>query len=80
MGIAGRPELHRLGLAFGNQIDEQVKTNVSIPGTLMNQHALNYDAVQDRNSMRRLVGEEVVEAPSRQRAMVRERVIHVCYI
>lgn len=47
---------------FGHQIDEQVKAKVSIPGTLMNQRALNYDAVQDRNSMQRLIGEEVVEA------------------
>ncbi|MFC1488512.1 PAS domain S-box protein, partial [Thermodesulfobacteriota bacterium] len=47
---------------FGNQIDQQVEAKVGIPGTLMNQRTLNYDAVQDRNSMRRLVEEDVVEA------------------
>lgn len=47
---------------FGNQIDQHFKAKVSIPGTLMNQLALNYDSVKDLNSMQRLIGEEVVDA------------------
>ena len=47
---------------FGNQIDQHFKDKISIPGTLMNQRTLNYDAVQDRNSMKQLIGEEVVDA------------------
>lgn len=47
---------------FGSQIDQHFKAKVSIPGTLMNQQALNYDSVKDLSSMQRLIGEEVVDA------------------
>jgi len=46
---------------FSREIDDGVRTKARIPGTLMAERALNYDAVRDLDAMSRLVGEDVVE-------------------
>ncbi|MBD3242717.1 MAG: response regulator [Chitinivibrionales bacterium] len=47
---------------FSREIDQRIAGKVSIPGTLMSHEALNYDIVRDREAMRNLVEQRIVEA------------------
>ncbi|MBN1916806.1 MAG: PAS domain S-box protein [Verrucomicrobia bacterium] len=47
---------------YSRELDTQVRTKMQIPGTLMAEQALNYDAVRDRAALERLVGENVEQA------------------
>ncbi len=47
---------------YGREIDRQVKTKMQIPGLLMAEQALNYEAVQDAAALERLIGEKVERA------------------
>ncbi len=47
---------------FSREIDQRIVGKVSIPGTLMSHEALNYDIVRDKEAMRNLVEQRIVEA------------------
>ena len=47
---------------FSDQVDDRILAKLRIPGTLMDQQQLSYETVRDKNALRRLVGEDIVEA------------------
>ena len=47
---------------YSSKIDAQIEATMQIPGTLMAQQALNYDAVRDSAAIQRLIGEQVERA------------------
>jgi len=47
---------------FSREIDRGVVTRAMLPGTLINQQALSYEAIEDKKAMYDLVREEVVES------------------
>ncbi len=47
---------------YSNKIDAQIEATMQIPGTLMAQQTLNYDAVRDPAAIQRLIGEQVERA------------------
>ncbi len=47
---------------FSAEIDARVRTNAQLPGKLMEQRILGFDAARDREAMRRLIGETLTEA------------------
>ncbi len=47
---------------YSREIDKRIHSNMQIPGVLMADQALNYDAVRDRDAIERLVGERVIRA------------------
>jgi len=49
-------------LRFARQIDDGLHLAVQIPGRLMNQQAIPYSMVRDREALSRLIGEEVIAA------------------
>lgn len=53
---------------FSAQVDEQVHTQITIPGILMQEQALRYPAVRDISAIKRLLQEDVVHALVLQRS------------
>ena len=47
--------------SFSEAVDKRIKTQVSIPGKLMDAGLLLFDSISDSDIMRQLVGEELIE-------------------
>lgn len=47
---------------FSDQVDRRIATEVQIPGHLMETGLLSYNSVENRETIRQLIGEEIIDA------------------
>jgi nitrogen fixation/metabolism regulation signal transduction histidine kinase len=47
---------------FSSQADQRLREQIKVPGILMNKGLLNYDAISNRDTMKKILGGDVAEA------------------